>query len=385
MMRALVIGAGKMGSAIAFDLLRSADVSEVLLVDMNFEQATQVAQQLARLGRTKVRPARMDVNYYDDVIEAMAQCDVAISAVPYHYNYLLSKAALEAGVHFCDLGGSDETVAKQLSLKQKAKEVGITVIPNCGLAPGLVNILAVHGTKQLDTIEEMHLRVGGLPQHPQPPLNYQLVFSVEGLIKEYTEKAKTLRGGKITEVEPLTEVETIHFPPPFDTLEAFHTSGGASLLPEMFQGKIKTLDYKTIRYAGHAEKIRALLEVGFANSEPITIGDHLATPREMFAELLKRKIDLQGKDVVLLRATLCGQKNGQTKTLNYESIDYYHEQDQLTAMMRATAFPTSIIAQMIGRGQIHERGVFTPEMCVPGKLMLEELAKRDIHITESWS
>lgn len=380
-MKFLVIGSGLMGSALAYDLARSEDVETVTLADADIERAKTTA---ARLHSDKIRVVRIDVEYFDDVIALMEGHDCVIGATTFRHNFELTKAALEASVHLCDLGGNDDVVHRQRGLDAKAKERNVLIVPNCGLAPGLANVLAARGAEKFDRVDSIRIRVGGLPQRPKPPLNYQLVFSVEGLVNEYTGKSVTLRDYKIAEIETMTGVEHIEFPPPFGTLEAFLTSGGASALPEMFEGKVRELDYKTIRYAGHCAQFKELLDVGFASNEPIAVGSNLLTAKEMFFELLKRKLAGSDPDVVLLRVTIHGERAGKEQTLSFNLIDFYQENDNITAMMRTTAFPTSIIAQLIVRGIIQSPGVMTPEQCVPLDQLLSELTNRGINITEHW-
>ncbi len=379
-MNFLVLGSGLMGSAVALDLVRSEGVERVTIADADGERARHVASTLAS---KKVQARSLDVQYFDEVIEIMRGHDCAIGAISFRYNYALSKAALEAGIHYCDLGGNDEVVAKQRTLDDSAKKRNVTIVPNCGLAPGLASVVAAGGAAKLDTVHSIKIRVGGLPQHPKPPLNYQLVFSVEGLMNEYTGKSIVLRDGARAEVDALTEIETIEFPPPFGTLEAFHTSGGTSLLPDLFLGKVRELNYKTIRYPGHCEKFKTLLYLGFASNEPINVGSNLLTEKEVFFELLKRKLPSSGPDVVLIRVMIEGKKNDRDHRLTYNLIDYYDETDNITAMMRTTSYPTSIIAQLIVSGAISARGVLTPEQCVPLGPMISELASRNIRISET--
>ena len=163
----------------------------------------------------------------------------------------LARAAIEARTNFCDLGGNNSVVDSELALDAQARAAGINIIPDCGLAPGMVSVLAAHGAARFRRLDELHIRVGGLPQKPRPPLDYQIVFSVEGLINEYVERARVIRDGEIIEVESMTEVESLQFPAPFGQMEAFQTSGGTSTLPETFLGRIRELDYKTIRYTGN--------------------------------------------------------------------------------------------------------------------------------------
>jgi len=351
--RYLVLGAGMMGRAIAYDLATYDRDASIVLGD-TLADPLDASRLDARGGRL-----------LEDLLVA-----------PLHG----AVAAIEAGVPMCDLGGNNTVVDAQLALHAEAEKRGITVIPNCGLAPGLINVLAMTAAEQFDTVDDIHLRVGGLPQHPRPPLNYQIVFSVEGLLNEYIEPSTVIRDGRITQVESMTEVEPLEFPEPFGQLEAFHTSGGISILPQLLDGRVRTLDYKTIRYPGHCERFKVLLDVGFAGAEPILLGDTVRTSREVFTELLRRKLSGDGPDVVLARAEATGQSAGRRRRLRYELIDRFDPATGLSAMMRTTGFPTAIIAGMLASGGIARRGVLAPEMCVPGGAMIAALATRGIHI-----
>jgi lysine 6-dehydrogenase len=383
-MKYTVIGAGMMGSAAAYDLATSDPGNEVVVADINLQQATQTSKAIG----PNVKPLRLDVNIQKDLIKALEGNGAVISAVSYSVNHQITRAAIQAGVHVCDLGGNDEVVNKQLKLDADAKQKGITIVPNCGLAPGLINILAMEGVKEFDELDSVHLRVGGLPQHPRPPLYYQIVFSVEGLINEYVEKAAVIKDGKLMHIDPMSDLEEIEFKNLGD-LEAFNTSGGISRLTELLQGRVKNLDYKTIRYKGHCEKFKTLLDLGFATNEPMMVGGSVKTNREFFGDLLRKKLEHGDKDLVVARATITGRKGNAEKTLVYEFVDYYDDATKMTAMMRTTAFPTSIIAQMLAQGVINTRGVLPPEVCVPGDTMISELGKRNVKITkrvtETWS
>lgn len=383
-MKYTVIGAGMMGSAAAYDLAMANTGDEIILADINLQQATQAAKSIG----TNVKPIRLDVNSHKELVKVLAGSGAVISAVSYSVNYQITRAAIEAGVHVCDLGGNDDVVDKQLTLDADAKQRGVTIIPNCGLAPGLIDILAVQGAKEFDELDSIHLRVGGLPQNPRPPLFYQIAFSVDGLINEYVEKAAVIRDGALMHIDPMSDLEEIEFKE-IGTLEAFNTSGGISTLTELMRGRVRNLDYKTIRYRGHCEKFRTLLELGFATNEPIMVGGSVKTNRELFAELLRKKLDHGDKDLVVARATITGRRRDIEKTLVYEFVDHYDDATRMTAMMRTTAFPTSIIAQMVAQGVITMRGVLPPEVCVPGDRMIAELGKRNVRITkrvtETWS
>jgi lysine 6-dehydrogenase len=377
-MKYLVIGAGMMGSAAAYDIATRNSVDEVLLADINLETATRSSSAIG----TNVKPLRLDVNNTSDLLKAIEGCHALVSAVSYSVNYRLAKAAIQAGVHMCDLGGNNDIIEQQLTLDGEAQRRGVTIVPNCGLAPGLINILAVSGAEEFDELDSIHLRVGGLPQHPRPPLNYQIVFSVEGLINEYVEQAEIINGGKLIQVEGMSGLEEIVFPEPFGAMEAFNTSGGISTLTKHFNGRVNTLDYKTIRYKGHCERFKTLLDLGFATNEPLMLGGSLKTNREFFTDLLQKKLDFGDTDVVLARASISGRRGPVERTLVYDCIDYYDDATKMTAMMRTTAFPTSIIAQMLAQGRVTKRGVMPPELCIPGDFMIQQLALRNIRITK---
>jgi lysine 6-dehydrogenase len=380
-MKILVLGAGRMGYGAVFDLVHnSPDVESVTVADSDFEKAEAVA---ASVGTSKVTPQHIEASNYPDVLELMRGHDSAISCVNYWYNTALSKAAIETGTNFCDLGGNNYVVDEQLAFDDKAKAAGINIIPDCGLAPGMVSILAMHGAKNFDAVDEIHIRVGGLPQDPQPPLDYQLVFSVEGLINEYIEVARVIRGSKITEVPSMTELESLSFDG-FPPLEAFQTSGGTSTLPDTFLRKIRELDYKTIRYAGHCEKFKTMIDLGLCSSDEILVDFVKVTPRKVFGELLQTHLPADGPDYVLVRLEFVGTKNGESKRLRYDIVDKLDIQTGLSAMMRTTAFPASIIAQMMAGGDVLMRGATPQEKAIDPNKFVAELDRRHIRINVSY-
>jgi lysine 6-dehydrogenase len=379
-MKVLVFGAGRMGYGVAYDLTHNSEVESVMVADRFLEKAMLIVN---KIGSPKISGCKVDVSNSEEVTKLMENYDVAISCVDYWHNLRLSEAAIEAKTHFCDLGGNIFVVERQLKLDEKAKEAGISVIPDCGLAPGMVSILAVHGAKEFDKIEEIHIRVGGLPQNPKPPLNYQLIYSVEGLINEYVEPARVIRNGKIAEIPSMTEIEEIYFEG-FPPLEAFQTSGGTSTLPETFLGKVKELDYKTIRYAGHCEKFKAMIDLGLCSNEPLTIDGQRIVPRAFFTRLLEKSLPSDEPDLVLVRLDFIGKRNNQEKHLRYEIVDRFDEKSGLSAMMRTTSFPASIIAQMIAKGEVNERGVTPQEKVIDAEKFIAELDKRNIKINQRW-
>lgn len=379
-MRYLVLGAGRMGLGAVYDLAHNSDgVESITVADSDFGQASRVAD---RVNSPKVRSARVDAADHHAIVELMRGHDSTISCVNYWYNVNLSKAAIETRSNFCDLGGNNYIVDEQLGLDAEARDAGISIIPDCGLAPGMVSVLAMHGAERFDSVEEIHIRVGGLPQKPEPPLNYQLVFSVEGLINEYIEVARVIRDGRITEVESMTEIESLAFDS-FPPLEAFQTSGGTSTLPDSFLGKIRELDYKTIRYAGHCDQFKAMIDLGLCSSEEIEVSGVSVRPRRVFGELLTKHLPADGPDYVLVRLDFVGSRNGSVKKLRYDIVDKQDDSTGLSAMMRTTAFPASIIAQMMARNEVLVRGATPQEKAIDPKIFVAELGRRNINIVES--
>lgn len=374
-MKILVLGAGRMGHGAVFDLIHNSPaVESVTVADFDLGKADAVAASVG--GNVTAR--HIDASNYSDIVELFRGHDSVISCVNYWYNVSLSKAAIEVGANFCDLGGNNYIVDEQLALDADAKAAGINIIPDCGLAPGMVSILVMHGAAKFEKVDEIHIRVGGLPQDPQPPLDYQLVFSVEGLINEYIEVARVIRDGKIVEVESMTELESLEFNG-FPPLEAFQTSGGTSTLPDTFLGNIKELDYKTIRYAGHCDKFKTMIDLGLCSSEEIIVDFQNVKPRKVFGDLLQKHLPADGPDYVLVRVEVVGDGG---KRLRYDIVDKQDEQTGMSAMMRTTAFPASIIAQMMASGDVISRGATPQEKAIDPEKFVAELARRKINILE---
>lgn len=375
-MKFLVLGAGKMGYAVAYDLIRSPKVEKVVLTDRSEAILKSTAD---RLKDPKLVPALVDVANERELGQLMEEVDVAISCVTYEHNYELTKLALSTRTHFVDLGGNEELVRRQFLLDELAKERGVSIIPDAGLAPGMVSLLAASAAESLDEVYDMRIRVGGVPIDREiNTLGYAQVFSVEGLINEYSEDCTLIRDGKLLQLPALSELEEIEFPPPFGRMEAFNTSGGISTLPQSYLNRIQHLDYKTVRYIGHCQAIRAMQELGFFSPEKFN-GSELS-PRAVLAGQLAKHLPVGEPDAVLLRVSVSGNKSGKPSQLVFDCVDYADQAVGLSAMMRMTAFPASILGQMLARGDINKRGVLRQEESVPTRLFLTELSGRGIAI-----
>ena len=377
-MRMLVLGAGLQGSACAFDLLQNPDVREVRLADLNVEHLPSF---LAPYSGPRLIPTRLDVRAREAVLALMRQSDAVMSAIPYYFNFPLAELAVEAGVHFCDLGGNTEIVFKQKGLNAQAAAKGVTIVPDCGVAPGMVNVLAQYGISQLDSVSAVRMFVGGLPQHPEPPLNYQIVYSLEGVLDYYTTLSWVLRDGKRHQVPALSERVMVQFPEPVGELEAFHTAGGLSTMPFRYEGQIPLMEYKTLRYPGHAHIMEAIRELGLLSLDPVDVKGTKVVPRDAVVATIGPKLKKpEGRDLVALRVSVSGSKNGTPRTLTWELIDRYDEGHGISAMMRTTGYSLSITGQMQACGDITPAGVHTPDECIPPQRYIDELAKRGIRI-----
>ncbi len=379
-MKMMVLGAGLQGCACAYDLLQSPAVGQVTLADLRPEQLPPF---LAGDWGGRLRPLRLDVTDIAAVKAALEGHASVMSAIPYYYNAPMARAAVEVGCHFSDLGGNTEIVLEQKKLDAQAAARGLSVIPDCGLAPGMVNILAAEGIRRLDRAEQVKVYVGGLPQDPEPPLNYQIVYSLEGALDYYTTPSWILRGGRPVQVDALSELEPVAFPDPVGTLEAFHTGGGISTLPFAYEGKVDVMEYKTLRYPGHAAIMRPIRELGLLDMKPVEVRGQTVVPRDVFiASVSPRLHKPQGRDLVALQVQVAGLKDGARRRTGFRLIDYYDVEHGISAMMRTTGYSLSVTGQMQADGRVTLKGVHTPDEAVPFRAYVDELARRGIRIEE---
>ena len=380
-MRMLVLGAGLQGSACAFDLLRSPGVERVVIADL---QVTAFPPFLER-QRTDARlqPTALDARDQEAVRALMRDADACMNALPYYFNFDMARLAAEAGCHYADLGGNTEIVFQQLELDAQAREHGVSIIPDCGLAPGMVNILGAAGIAALDKAEALRIRVGGLPQNPEPPLNYQIVYSIEGVLDYYTTRSSVLRDGEQVGVDALSEVEPVEFPDPIGTLEAFHTAGGLSTMAHTNEGGLRDMEYKTLRYPGHADTMRAIRDLGLLGLDPIEVRGTKVVPRQVFIAATEPVLKKPSSpDLVALRVEVEGVKGGEPTRVRYDLVDYMDQANMISAMERTTGYSLSITGQMQVDGRIARKGAFTPDQGVPADHYMQELDRRGVRIEQ---
>ena len=378
-MKFLVLGAGAQGSACAFELLQRPEVDRVVLADLDVNEPRPFLKHF--LGGA-LELLTLDATDEVAVRSALESVDGVASALPYYFNLDMTRLAIESKANFCDLGGNTEIVDQQRKMTVEAQERDVSVVPDCGLAPGMVNILAQGGIDALDETESVKIYVGGLPQVPEPPLNYQLVYSLEGVLDYYTTPVLVLEGGEVIDKEPLTGVETVTFEA-LGELEAFLTAGGISRMPYRYRGLIPSMSYKTLRYPGHCELMKSMRNLGLMDLDPVEIGGASVVPRDLLIKVLDTKLRKpSGKDLVVMRVVVDGAIDGASRTVTYEMVDYYDQDQEITAMMRTTGYSLGVTAYMQAAGLI-PKGVHTPSECVPAEMYIQQLANRGIVIERS--
>jgi len=244
----------------------------------------------------------------------------------------------------------------------------------------MVNIIAAEGIRRVGDAESVKIYVGGLPQKPEPPLNYQIVYSLEGALDYYTTPSWVLREGRPERVDALSELEDVPFPSPVGTLEAFHTGGGISTMPWVYSGKVRTMEYKTLRYPGHAAIMRPIREMGLLSLDPVKVRGTDVVPRDAFIAAVSPQLSKpNGRDLVALRVEVTG-KDG--RRVAWQLLDYYDEATGISAMMRTTGFSLAITGVMQVDGRISSAGVYTPDEAVPFQAYVDELRQRGVRIEE---
>lgn len=376
-----IIGAGAMARAIAYDFRNIEPKYPLIVLDNDRTTLTRLTDFI---GAEDVQTIQGDAGDLDLLKRLMSGAAASIGAASYRYHYEAARTAVHTGSHWLDLGGNPDVVARQFALHADAVKAGVGVIPDCGLAPGMINILAGELARRLDEVKELHLRVGGLPQNPQPSLFYGLVFSPEGLANEYYEPARIIEDGLVRQVESLTGWERVYFGAPFGTLEAFHTSGGSSTLIDTFKGKIQTLDYKTLRYAGHLRRIKLLKDLGLFSPESMNFhkipSSPSVSPRQVLGCLLEETIGWCKEDLVAVKAWAYGRRNNRMLRVECSLVDYYDAKTNLTAMARTTGFPAAIIARMLADKRVLDAGVLKQEVSIDSQAFMSELRARGIVI-----
>lgn len=373
-MKALVIGLGNIGAVAAHDLVKTAKKAEITVADSDPKRAKNVAASLGTEG------IQLDVTNTPKLEFILKDYDLALGFLPAAFAYRLMESCVKTRTDLVDVSFIAEN---PLALNAKAEKANVTIVPDCGLAPGISNVLVGHAISQLDHVESVKIMVGGLPEIPLPPLEYTITWSPDSLIDEYTRKARVIRKGKRVERDAFAELEMVDFPG-IGKLEAFLTDGLRNLMDMV---KAENMSEKTLRYPGHAEKIMLLKSLGLFEEKPFSIEGVTVTPRKLTARLFSEKLSQpEMRDVVALKVEVAGTRGNNPARHVFTMLDTYDRKAKVTAMARTTAYPASIVAQQLIKGDISDKGVVPPEILGMNprlfKDFTKELHKRGVSITE---
>lgn len=378
-MKIIVLGCGNIGSVVADDLAQSLPKAKIAMADLNPNRAKEAA---SKIGRNNVSWAQTDASNHPELVKTLRKFDLAVGALPGPMGFKACRASIAAGVDMADVSYMPEDVTV---LNKAALKAEVSIVPDCGMCPGLSNILVGHAINKLDRVESVHMLSGGLPQKPVPPLGYVITWSVKDLIDMYSRKVSIVKEGKIAQVEALSGLEEITFPK-VGKLEAFYTDGLRTLLHTVKDAS--DMWEKSLRYPGHVQKIKLLKTLGFFDDKPIEIGNLAVSPRELSAKLLGRKLRMpKVADIVAMLVWVSGLKNGRRVIFNYQMLDRYDRERKVTAMARTTAYTTSIVSQLFAKKAFEEKGVIPPEKLGMNNRIymkfMSEIKKRGIRIKGS--
>lgn len=376
-LKIMVLGCGNIGAVIARDLAESLPSAEVVMADVDKKRARQAATWI---GLGNVGWAQINAMDRLELKTKLKSFDVAVGALPGGLGYQVCKAAISAKVDMVDVSYMPEDV---MTLNSAALKADISIVPDCGMSPGLCSMLVGRGVSRLDEVEKAHMLNGGLPERLVPPLGYVVTWSVKDLIDMYSRKVSIVKGGKVIQVEALSGVEEIDFPG-VGKLEAFYTDGLRTLL---YTVKAKEMWEKTLRYPGHVEKINLLKALGFFGPETVEVAGTRVDPKEVAVKLFERKLKRpEVPDIVVMLVRVSGLKGGKRIEYVYHVLDHYDKERQVTSMARTTAYTASIVAQLLARKVIETKGVIPPERLGMDEALFDklmgELKKKRVVIKE---
>jgi len=378
-MKAIVLGCGNIGSVAAEDLAEHVGSVEIAVADMDRNKAKALA---TKINKKNVNWIELDVSNNAELCKVLKEFDVAMGFLPGRIGFNVAETCVHAETDLVDVSFMGEN---PLLLHEQALEANVTIVPDCGLAPGISNVLIGHAVSELDSVQAVHIMVGGLPEKPVEPLGYTITWSPESLIDEYTRTVTLIHNRKTKKVEPLTGLEKIEFPG-VGELEAFFTDG-LRTLPHTIKG-VEEMWEKTLRYTGHAEKIRLLKALGLFDETRISVDKLQVSPRKVVTRLIAQRLSRpEIGDIVALSVEVTGLRQGKKKTYRFSLLDKHDKKRKITAMARTTAFPASIVARMLLEHAVREKGVVPPEKIgMDGRLFdrfEKELKDRNVKIEQT--
>lgn len=374
-MNIIVLGAGLVGSAITADLARESSF-QVTSVDRDQQALDRVASM------ADVRTVQANLREEGRIGKLVADADLVVCAVPGFMGFETLKAIIEAGKDVVDISFFGED---PFALDELAKEKGVTAVVDCGVAPGLSNVIAGYLAEELDRIERYECYVGGLPQVREWPYEYKAVFSPLDVLEEYTRPARFVEYGQEVVRPALSDVEPRTYPG-IGTLEAFNTDGLRTLATTM---DIPFMKEKTLRYPGHADLMRVFRESGFFERTPTDVRGQTIRPIDLTSALLFDQWRLQEgeTDLTVMEVAIDGEKDGETLRFSYYLLDKFDEESQTTSMARCTGYTCAIVARQVAKGLFTRKGICPPEYVgsTPGcyEDLMTELAERGVVVREA--
>lgn len=383
-MKITVLGAGAIGSAVAYDLARCEEVTRVQVCEA---QPVTLRAFRADHAHPKIRTYEADARDVQTLEPILTGSSCVVSCIGPDHNGRLARLSLDLGAHFVDLGSPAPIRAQEETLAERAERRQRWVITGCGLSPGLVGVLTMRGIARLDEATAAQIRVGDLPVHPSGPFYHRLAHSAERLLDDYTHPSPVLRDGQVEMRDPLTGLETVEVEG-FGTLEAFYASHGIDSLAEALAGRLDRLDAKTLRHPGHADRMRFVLDLGLGDKTSIDIRTHL-TYRDVLVRRLRQRLGGDYEDAVIIRIEIGGRRAAEGPeagegTLVYEVIDRYDAESGLTAMQRCTGFPAAAAAVLLSQHALSGGGVGPADQTLPVEPFVARLEARGIHVSERW-
>jgi saccharopine dehydrogenase-like NADP-dependent oxidoreductase len=351
-MKILVVGCGKVGSEIARDLAESDEVDSVVAMDASSQNLRLLRKKVPR----RLQTVELSISQKTRFHNLLEKVDLVCGALPGRLGFDLMTETVKAGRDTLDIS---YTPKDPFQLQGKAKEAGCRVVPQCGVAPGFTNMCVGDASRRLDQMKSVEVFVGGLPENPEPPLNYRIVFSLEDVVNEYSRPVQVIEEGERKRVEALSGRGLTSFPG-VGKLEYFLTDGLGSL-PRSYP-KTREMHEFTLRYPGHADMMKTLRDLGFFERRPVRIGGVVVEPRQLSIELLRGAMSKGSpEDFLALRVDVKGLSNGKKIHLRYQLLDRYNRKSGVSAMARTTAYPCTSVALLVGHGEIKETGIITPE------------------------
>jgi len=372
-MKILVVGCGKLGSEIARDLAGSREVDALIAMDASSHNLKLLRKSVPR----KLRTVKLSISQKPRFHALLGKVDLVCGALPGRLGFDLMSETVKAGRDTVDIS---YTPRDAFLLQRKAKEGGSRVVPQCGVAPGFTNMCVGDASRQLDKMMSVEVFVGGLPEKPQPPLNYRIVFSLEDVVNEYSRPVQVIEEGKRKKVEALSGGGLTSFPG-VGKLEYFLTDGLGSL-PRSYP-RTREMHEFTLRYPGHADMMQTLRVLGFFERKPVRVGGVVVEPRQLSIELLRGAMSKGSpEDFLAMRVDVKGMSGGKRIRLRYQLLDHYDRKSGVSAMARTTAYPCTSVALLMGRGEINETGIITPERIAQDprlfRYVLDRLGERGV-------